>query len=179
MLSFCRGSKLFLVYTCTIFNSVSLLSMEGTKSYDLENDSHDTDTLLQHASSGVNGALKRNPNPSYHTIHQLVLFAIGAVAVVSVFLYYYYSYVLDGKISLQHSCESPMLLLLKLIRMEELGRSPIIRREWRVLKSYERQNFIAAVQCLANSPSRLGLATTRYDDFVYVHFLLYSGGKMG
>ena len=63
--------------------------------------------------------------------------------------------------------------------MEEPGRSPITRREWRGLQAHERQSFIAAVQCLANSPSRLGLATTRYDDFVYVHILLYSEGKMG
>ena len=79
---------------------------------DLENDSHDIDTLLQHVSSGLISAPQRNPNPSCCTIHQVVLFALGAVAIVSLFFYYYYSCIFDGAISLQHSCEYLILLLL-------------------------------------------------------------------
>lgn len=46
---------------------------------------------------------------------------------------------------------------------------PIIRREWRNLSAAEKSDYIAAVQCLRNSPSRLGLNQTLYDDFPYVH----------
>lgn len=47
--------------------------------------------------------------------------------------------------------------------------SPVIRREWRDLTDAEKGNYIGAVQCLRNSPSRLGLNQTLYDDFPYVH----------
>ena len=46
---------------------------------------------------------------------------------------------------------------------------PVIRREWRDLSDVEKGDYIAAVQCLRNSPSRLGLNQTLYDDFPYVH----------
>ena len=46
---------------------------------------------------------------------------------------------------------------------------PIIRREWRNLSDAEKSDYIAAVQCLRNSPSRLSLNQTLYDDFPYVH----------
>ena len=46
---------------------------------------------------------------------------------------------------------------------------PVIRREWRNLSEAEKSDYIAAVQCLRNSPSRLGLNQTLYDDFPYVH----------
>ena len=46
---------------------------------------------------------------------------------------------------------------------------PVIRREWRNLSEAEKSDYIAAIQCLRNSPSRLGLNQTLYDDFPYVH----------
>ncbi|KAH8691329.1 hypothetical protein BGW36DRAFT_305206, partial [Talaromyces proteolyticus] len=46
---------------------------------------------------------------------------------------------------------------------------PAVRREWRTLSFEARQNYVAAVQCLSDRSSRLGLNTTRYDDFVYSH----------
>ena len=46
---------------------------------------------------------------------------------------------------------------------------PVIRREWRDLNDAEKGEYIAAVQCLRRSPSRLGLNQTLYDDFPYVH----------
>lgn len=46
---------------------------------------------------------------------------------------------------------------------------PVIRREWRDLSDVEKGDYIAAVQCMRNSPSRLGLNQTLYDDFPYVH----------
>ena len=46
---------------------------------------------------------------------------------------------------------------------------PVIRREWRDLSDAEKSDYIEAVQCLRNSPSRLGLNQTLYDDFPYVH----------
>ena len=46
---------------------------------------------------------------------------------------------------------------------------PVIRREWRSLSDVEKSDYIAAVQCLRDLPSRLGLNQTLYDDFPYVH----------
>ena len=46
---------------------------------------------------------------------------------------------------------------------------PVIRREWRALSDAEKNDYIAAVQCLRSSSSSLGLNQTLYDDFPYVH----------
>ncbi|KAF3063763.1 Tyrosinase [Daldinia childiae] len=47
--------------------------------------------------------------------------------------------------------------------------NPTIRKEWRSLSSDERDSYISAVHCLAKQPSKLGLDTTQYDDFPFVH----------
>lgn len=47
---------------------------------------------------------------------------------------------------------------------------PQYRREWRSLSHHEKHNYIQAVQCLKQTPSRLGLNQSLYDDFPYVHF---------
>ncbi|OJD33145.1 uncharacterized protein BKCO1_3300057 [Diplodia corticola] len=44
-----------------------------------------------------------------------------------------------------------------------------LRREWRQLSSEEQRNYIDAVQCLTTKESRIGLTTSLYDDFPYVH----------
>ena len=49
------------------------------------------------------------------------------------------------------------------------GRNPALRQEWRTLSIEARQGYIAAIQCLSKNPSRIGLNSTRYDDFVYAH----------
>ncbi|KAM0205553.1 hypothetical protein ACHAPA_011533 [Fusarium lateritium] len=49
-------------------------------------------------------------------------------------------------------------------------RNPIKRVEWRQLKDSDKQSYINAVKCLKTKPSRLGLKTSLYDDFAYVHF---------
>ena len=49
------------------------------------------------------------------------------------------------------------------------GRSQF-RREWRSLSHREKHNYIQAVQCLKQTPSKLGLNQSLYDDFPYVHF---------
>jgi hypothetical protein len=46
---------------------------------------------------------------------------------------------------------------------------PAIRREWRSLSKAEKNNYVDAVQCLANKPSRLRSNGTLYDDFPWVH----------
>ena len=46
---------------------------------------------------------------------------------------------------------------------------PPIRREWRSLSGDEKQDYLLAVQCLRETPSRLGLNQSLYDDFPYVH----------
>ncbi|KGO55074.1 Tyrosinase [Penicillium expansum] len=53
-------------------------------------------------------------------------------------------------------------------------REPALRKEWRQLSVQERNGYVKAVQCLATTPSRLGLNTTLYDDFAYVHNKLNS-----
>ncbi|KAF5016921.1 hypothetical protein F66182_11242, partial [Fusarium sp. NRRL 66182] len=64
-------------------------------------------------------------------------------------------------------------ILLSLIPLspssESSCQTPTLRREWRTLSLNARQKYVAAVQCLTRRPSRLGLNTTRYDDFVYSH----------
>ncbi|KAM0547275.1 hypothetical protein ACHAPJ_010410 [Fusarium lateritium] len=49
-------------------------------------------------------------------------------------------------------------------------KSPVKRVEWRELKDTDKQSYINAVKCLKTKPSRLGLKTSLYDDFAYVHF---------
>ncbi|KAJ4253856.1 hypothetical protein NW762_010251 [Fusarium torreyae] len=49
-------------------------------------------------------------------------------------------------------------------------KNPVKRVEWRELKDADKQSYINAVKCLKTKPSRLGLKTSLYDDFAYVHF---------
>lgn len=44
------------------------------------------------------------------------------------------------------------------------------RREWRSLSYGEKLEYIQAVQCLTQTPSRLGQNQSLYDDFPYVHY---------
>jgi hypothetical protein len=53
------------------------------------------------------------------------------------------------------------------------GTNPVIRREFRTLNDTEKLDFVEAVQCLGRSPSKLGLNTTRYEDFVWFHLQAY------
>ncbi|KAI1845478.1 hypothetical protein JX265_012423 [Neoarthrinium moseri] len=46
---------------------------------------------------------------------------------------------------------------------------PAVRVEWRTLTTVERAEYITAVKCLATKPSILGLNSTLYDDFPWVH----------
>ncbi|CZS83131.1 unnamed protein product [Fusarium graminearum] len=48
--------------------------------------------------------------------------------------------------------------------------NPTKRVEWRQLKDADKQSYIDAVKCLKTKKSRLGLETSLYDDFAYVHF---------
>jgi hypothetical protein len=53
------------------------------------------------------------------------------------------------------------------------GTNPIVRKEWRQLNEAEKLNYVESVQCLGKSPSKLGLNTTRYEDFVWFHLQAY------
>lgn len=50
--------------------------------------------------------------------------------------------------------------------------NPSTRQEWRALTSTQKSAYIEAVQCMASKPSQLGLSTTHYDDFPYIHNVL-------
>ena len=47
--------------------------------------------------------------------------------------------------------------------------NPPTRREWRSLSRDEKKDYLVAVQCLRETPSRLGLNQSLYDDFPWVH----------
>jgi tyrosinase len=47
--------------------------------------------------------------------------------------------------------------------------SPPIRREWRTLSTSSRNEYIAAVQCLATKPSKVRNNGSLYDDFPFIH----------
>ncbi|KAI9047326.1 hypothetical protein LZ554_008773 [Drepanopeziza brunnea f. sp. 'monogermtubi'] len=47
--------------------------------------------------------------------------------------------------------------------------TPMARPEWRSLPEHRRFAYTVAVERLMKLPSRLGLNTSRYDDFTYVH----------
>ncbi|EJT75052.1 hypothetical protein GGTG_08890 [Gaeumannomyces tritici R3-111a-1] len=50
---------------------------------------------------------------------------------------------------------------------------PLVRREWRTLDDEEKAEYISAVQCMLDKPSRSNVAgaTRRYDDFVATHII--------
>jgi hypothetical protein len=47
--------------------------------------------------------------------------------------------------------------------------NPSIRREWRSLSRREKDDYIAAVRCLAQTPSEVRSNGTLYDDFPWIH----------
>lgn len=61
----------------------------------------------------------------------------------------------------------------------ERGRcdAPVQRIEWRDMTVSDQKGYIEAVLCLKSKPSRIGLNTTLYDDFAYVHFKYASWSK--
>lgn len=54
---------------------------------------------------------------------------------------------------------------------------PSKRPEWRALSQAQKTTYIKAVQCLTTKPSRLGLKTSLYEDFAYVHAHLNTESK--
>lgn len=49
---------------------------------------------------------------------------------------------------------------------------PPKRVEWRELGAANQKSYIDSVLCLKTKPSRIGLESSLYDDFPYVHFKL-------
>ncbi|KAJ1323305.1 tyrosinase [Microdochium nivale] len=47
--------------------------------------------------------------------------------------------------------------------------TPATRQEWRTFTPELQAGYMAAIKCLTTKPSRLGLSTSLYDDFPYVH----------
>lgn len=54
---------------------------------------------------------------------------------------------------------------------------PVLRKEWSAATPEERTAYTNAVLCLATKPSTIGLNTTMYDDFAYVHNKLNQRSK--
>lgn len=56
------------------------------------------------------------------------------------------------------------------IPRQESCSEPVTRKEWRSLSDTEKSEYIEAVQCLKDTPSRLDTSSASlYDDFAYVH----------
>jgi hypothetical protein len=47
--------------------------------------------------------------------------------------------------------------------------NPVKRVEWRTLGAEVQKQYVDAVLCLKTKPSGIGLDSSRYDDFPYVH----------
>lgn len=47
---------------------------------------------------------------------------------------------------------------------------PVIRREWRSLSVEEKDDYLDAVRCLRDIPSRIGQSQSLYDDFPWIHY---------
>jgi tyrosinase len=65
-------------------------------------------------------------------------------------------------------------LLMTMTGVTHIGKvgnctNPRRRLEWRELDLVDRQGYTNAVLCLTTKPSRLGLNSTLYDDFGYIH----------
>lgn len=58
---------------------------------------------------------------------------------------------------------------LDLYQNRERCSSPSTRREWRSFSAAEKLNYLDAVQCLRETPSRLHSDYSLYDDFPWVH----------
>lgn len=58
------------------------------------------------------------------------------------------------------------------VRLTGLGGTPMARPGWRSLPKHRRFACTVAVERLMKAPSRLGLNTSLYDDFTYVHIQL-------
>ena len=50
--------------------------------------------------------------------------------------------------------------------------NPPYRREWRTLSEEQQQDYLTAVLCLKDTPSRLGMNQSLWDDFPWVHALI-------
>jgi len=59
------------------------------------------------------------------------------------------------------------------IKARQQCTSPKLRKEWSKATRAEQQSYIDAALCLATKPSRLGLNTTLYDDFGWIHGILF------
>jgi len=55
--------------------------------------------------------------------------------------------------------------------------SPKLRKEWSKATRQEQESYIQAALCLTTKPSRLGLNTTLYDDFSWIHGTLFGQSK--
>jgi tyrosinase len=56
--------------------------------------------------------------------------------------------------------------------------NPAQRVEWRTISAEIRKQYIDAVLCLKTKPSGIGLDTSRYDDFPYVHTKLDKSSEL-
>jgi hypothetical protein len=77
----------------------------------------------------------------------------------------------------ENSCKNSLTLCRNFDLTVKLGQNPPRRREWSLLGEEEQEDLTTAIQCLTQMTSKLGLPTTPYNDFVYVHIEIYTAGK--
>lgn len=73
-------------------------------------------------------------------------------------------------IALEHKSQRPFKI--PTLPPKEVCEHATARPSWHDLPLHRRHAYVRAVQRLSSLPSRLGLNTSRYDDFTYVHIQL-------
>jgi hypothetical protein len=56
--------------------------------------------------------------------------------------------------------------------------NPVVRREWSSVSQAQRDSYISAVMCLTKKPSIIGLKTSRFDDYTWVHRQMFGDSQL-
>ena len=56
--------------------------------------------------------------------------------------------------------------------------NPTIRREWSSVSQETRDSYTDAVMCMSRTRSKIGLSTSRFDDFTWVHRAMFDDSQL-
>lgn len=70
----------------------------------------------------------------------------------------------------RHLHKTPSISRLSSTPTTSSCKHPVVRREWRSLSNKEKHEYLDAVLCLKDIPSRIGENQSLYDDFPRVHY---------